>query len=166
MLWNLVDHPLVKHETLKTLWNTLKTLWNITKHSNTRHSMRQYRCSMRIHRRSARWHRRSRGVSGDIGEEFPAISARSFWRYWDCGVGITPQMCNRVTNHGDMGTFSKPVYMQECSVHSLHMPSIFMGQYGISFLGLNVQPRHISEKKGLSVTAWRIFEFVHFPRNL
>ena len=26
----------------------------------------------------------------------------------DCGVGITPQMCNRVTNHEDMGTFSKP----------------------------------------------------------
>ena len=26
----------------------------------------------------------------------------------DCGVGITPQMCNRVTNRGDMSTFSKP----------------------------------------------------------
>ena len=35
-----------------------------------------------------------RGVTGDVG---------------DCGVGITPQMCNRVTNHGDMSTFSKPV---------------------------------------------------------
>ena len=34
-----------------------------------------------------------RGVSGDIS---------------DCGVGITPQMCNKVTNHGDMNTFSKP----------------------------------------------------------
>ena len=39
--------------------------------------------------------------------------ARSYWRYrrgvsGDCGVGITPQMCNRVTNHGDMSTFSKP----------------------------------------------------------
>ena len=33
------------------------------------------------------------GVSGDIG---------------DCGVGITQWMCNRITNHGDMGTFSKP----------------------------------------------------------
>ena len=32
------------------------------------------------------------GVSSDIG---------------DCGVGRTPQICNRVTNHGDMGTFSK-----------------------------------------------------------
>ena len=27
----------------------------------------------------------------------------------DCSFGITPQMCNRVTNHADMGTFSKPV---------------------------------------------------------
>ena len=34
-----------------------------------------------------------RGVYGDIG---------------DCRVGITPQICNRVTNHGDMSTFSKP----------------------------------------------------------
>ena len=42
----------------------------------------------------ARRYRRYRhGVSVDIG---------------DCGVGITPQMCNRVTNHGDMSTFSKP----------------------------------------------------------
>ena len=41
----------------------------------------------------ARSYRRyRRGVYGDIG---------------DCGVGITPQMCNRVTNHGDMSTFSK-----------------------------------------------------------
>ena len=106
--------------TLKTLWTTLKTLWNITKHSNTSHSMsrdvsaRRHRClarrhwcsawrhwrSARRHWRSARRHRRSRGVSGDIGAGFPAISTIS--------VGITPQMCNRVTNHGDMGTFSKP----------------------------------------------------------
>ena len=42
----------------------------------------------------ARSYRRyRRGVPGDIG---------------DCGVGITAQMCNRVTNHGDMSTFSKP----------------------------------------------------------
>ena len=41
--------------------------------------------------RSYRQYRR--GVSGDIG---------------DCGVGIPPQMCNRVTNHGDVSTFSKP----------------------------------------------------------
>ena len=45
--------------------------------------------------------------------------ARSYWRYrrgvsgdiGNCGVGITLQMCNRVTNHGDMGTFSKSGYM-------------------------------------------------------
>ena len=41
--------------------------------------------------------------------------ARSYRRYrlgvfGDCGVGVTPQMCNRVTNHGDMGTFSRPVH--------------------------------------------------------
>ena len=47
---------------------------------------------------------------GDIGAraEFPAILVRSFRDIGDCGVGITPQMCNRVTNDGDMGTFSKP----------------------------------------------------------
>ena len=28
----------------------------------------------------------------------------------DCGFGITPQMCNRVTNHGDMSIFSKPEF--------------------------------------------------------
>ena len=39
------------------------------------------------------YRRYRRGVFGDISY---------------CGVGITPQMCNRVTNHGDMGTFSKP----------------------------------------------------------
>ena len=44
---------------------------------------------------SALRRRRSRGVSRDIGDR--------------C-VGVTPQMCNRVTNHGDMGTFSRPVY--------------------------------------------------------
>ena len=48
--------------------------------------------------------------------------ARSYWRYrrgvsgdiGNCGVGITPQMCNRVTNHGDMSTFSKPGYKYAC----------------------------------------------------
>ena len=67
------------------------------KHLNTRDSMRRYRRSMRRRRRSAR---RLRGVFGNID---------------DCGVGITPQMCNRVTNHGDMGTFSKQV------MHELQM---------------------------------------------
>ena len=71
----------------ETLLKHCETSWN------TRHLIRRYRRLMRGHRRSARWHRRSRGVSGDIG---------------DCSIGITLQMCNRVTNHGDMGTFSKP----------------------------------------------------------
>ena len=61
------------------------------KHSNTRPSMRR-------RRRSARqW----RGVMGNIGEGVSGDIG-------DCGVGITLQMCNRVTNHGDMSTFSKP----------------------------------------------------------
>ena len=43
---------------------------------------------------------------------------RSFRLYWrgvsgNCGVGITPQMCNRVTNDGDMDTFSKPATKEE-----------------------------------------------------
>ena len=50
--------------------------------------------------------------------------ARSYRRYWcgvygdigDCGVGITPQMCNRVTNHGDMSAFSKPASDQKLTV--------------------------------------------------
>ena len=47
-----------------------------------------------------------------LGTATSAI-ARSHLRYrrgvsGDCGVGITPLMCNRVTNHGDMSTFSKP----------------------------------------------------------
>ena len=53
---------------------------------------------------------------GDVGDraELPAISAPRRGVYGDigdCGVGITPQMCNRVTNHGDMSTFSKPAVL-------------------------------------------------------
>ena len=54
-----------------------------------------------------------------LGAETSALGAvttaiaRSYGRYrrgvsGDIGVGITPQMCNRVTNLGDMSTFSKP----------------------------------------------------------
>ena len=55
-----------------------------------------------------------------LGAETSALGAvtsaieRSYWQYrrgvsaGDCRVGVTPQMCNRVTNHGDMSTFSKP----------------------------------------------------------
>ena len=48
-----------------------------------------------------------------LGVETSALM-QSFWQYRrgvssNCRLGITPQMCNRVANHGDMGTFSKPV---------------------------------------------------------
>ena len=60
--------------------------------------------------------------TSSLGPETSALGAvtsaiaRSYRRYrrgvsiniGDCGVGVTPQMCNRVTNHGDMSTFSKP----------------------------------------------------------
>ena len=57
--------------------------------------------------------------TSSLGAATSAI-ARSYRQYWrevsgdigDCGVGITPQMCNRVTNHGDMSTFSKPAFGQ------------------------------------------------------
>ena len=47
-----------------------------------------------------------------LGAATSAI-ARSYRHgvFGDYGVGITPQMCNRVTNHGDMGTFYKPVLL-------------------------------------------------------
>ena len=53
--------------------------------------MRRYRRSMWRRRRSARRYRR--GV------------------FSDCGVGVTPQMCNRVTNHGETSTFSRPALL-------------------------------------------------------
>ena len=103
------------------MWRRLR-LWQRRRRSRIGHSIRRYRHSMRRRRRSmrrrwrsaretsalgagdvgarrgrrrrsARRRLRSRGVTGDIG---------------DCGVGITPQMSNRVTDHGDMSTFSKP----------------------------------------------------------
>ena len=80
----------------RSIWRHLR-LGQRRQRSRGGHSMRRYRRwmrrrrrSMRRRRRSARRCRRSRGVYSDIG------------------VGITPQMCNRVTNHGDMSTFSKP----------------------------------------------------------
>ena len=61
------------------------------------------------------WRRDVVAWRGDVSDhaELLAISVWSYRRYrsgvsGDIGVGITPQMCNRVTNHGDMSTFSKP----------------------------------------------------------
>ena len=58
---------------------------------------------------------------GVVTSALGASTARSYRRYrrgvsGDIGVGITPQMCNGVTNHGDMSTFSKPT--AESSLHS------------------------------------------------
>ena len=49
-----------------------------------------------------------------LGNATSAIT-QSYWRYLrgvsgNCGFGITLQMCNRVTNHGDMSIFFKPVF--------------------------------------------------------
>ena len=110
--------------TTSKTWNTLKTLWNIMKHlsfdvisaldaetsaldvetsafmaATSAIARRSFNATISALNaetsaiaRSYRWYRR--GNSGDIS---------------DCGVGITPQMYNRVTNHGDMSTLSKPV---------------------------------------------------------
>ena len=43
-----------------------------------------------------------------ITQSYLRYRHRVFSDIGDCGVGVTPQMCNRVTNHGDMGTFSRP----------------------------------------------------------
>ena len=65
-----------------------------------------------------------------FGTATSAIARRSFdaWRRrrsrgvtGDCSVGVTLQMCNRVTNHGDMGTFSRPA----SGVHLLEHAMIF-----------------------------------------
>ena len=55
-----------------------------------------------------------------LGVAMSAI-AQSFRQYpcgvrGDCGVGVTPQMCNRVANHGDMGTFSRPASQQNPNI--------------------------------------------------
>ena len=91
--WSPIVAWLAKHH--KTVLNIVKHHETLLKHCetswNTRHSMRRYRRSMRTRQRSM-WRRlrlgqrrrRSRGATGDIGVEFPAISAIA-----DC---ITPHV--------------------------------------------------------------------------
>ena len=60
-------------------------------------------------------HLSSDAMISALDAEISAIAC-SYWQYWrgvfgdigDCSLGVTSQMCNRVTNHGDMGTFSRP----------------------------------------------------------
>ena len=73
-----------------------------------------------------------------LGASASAI-ARSYRQYRckvsgnisDCGVGITPQICNRVTNHGEMSTFSKPdsCYVQHRRKSHSQPPSHNSGLY-------------------------------------
>ena len=109
----LIKHCLTSWNTYKTSWNscktlwsarktswnthTRKTLWNVMKHSNTSRSGRRYSLSMPI-----------------------SAAGRSFRRYFgDCSVGITLQICNRISNPWDVGNFSRPVMQQEwCHSHS------------------------------------------------
>ena len=53
----------------------------------------------------------------------------SFQRHWrgvsgDCGVGITPQMCNRVTYHADMSTFSKQAMAETVFTFKFELPAL------------------------------------------
>ena len=59
----------------------------------------------------------------------------------DRGVGITPQMCNRVTNHGDMSTFSKPAYSQGAQEISLKL-HLFEMTWGFIRKWTNPNIRH------------------------
>ena len=43
-----------------------------------------------------------------IAQSYRRYRSRVSGNIGDCGVGITSQLCNRVTNHGDTNTFSKP----------------------------------------------------------
>ena len=79
-----------------------------------------------------------------VGAATSAI-ARSYRRYQcgdsgdigDCGVGITPQMCNRVTNHGDVSTFSKPAYSKilnannefYCLCKNIYLPEVSISSF-------------------------------------
>ena len=93
----------------ETSWNTLKTLWT----SRNSQTLAIWCDDIGIRCRDIGTHH------GGIGAAISEL-VQSFRRYRrvvsddidDCGVGITLQMCNRVTNHGDMGTFSKPGSIQ------------------------------------------------------
>ena len=80
------------------------------------------------YRRSMQRRRRSRGVTGD------------------CGVGVTPQMCNRVTNHGDMGSFSRPdsrhLFNTNMCLINFHSKNIKMCFPKVEFLKFQTRFKH------------------------
>ena len=97
-------------------WNTLKTVWNITKHSALNAE------TLALGTVTSRLARQHHARCDDIVlAAMISPLVRSFWQHRrgvfsdisDCRVGITPQMFNRVTNHGDMCTFSKPGPLQQ-----------------------------------------------------
>ena len=106
-MWNVIKHhkPLVKHH------EPLVKHCELVKHHKT--------LAKRCDNIGARCER-----CGDIGARAEFLP---FWQYRsvvsgnisDCGVSITPRMCNRVTNRGDMGTFFKPTDLHECIMELL-----------------------------------------------
>ena len=126
---NIMKHCKTSWTTTKTSWKrheTLKTLWNIMKQSlfdatisalDAETSALDMETSAFGAATSSIARRSFDATISALGAATSAI-ARSYLRYrggvyadiGDCGVGITSQMFNRVTNHGDMSTFSKPAY--------------------------------------------------------
>ena len=126
-----VKHCDTSWTTSKTSWNTLKTLWTIMKHSSFDATISAldaetsaldvetsaFGAAMSaIARRSFDATISALNAETSVLGALTSAIARSYRQYRcrvsgdirNCGVGITPQMCNRVTNHGDMSTFSKP----------------------------------------------------------
>ena len=63
------------------------------------------------------WHVASSEASFDATiSALDAETSRSCGVTGDCGVCITPEMCNRVTDHGDMSSFFKPALSHICRV--------------------------------------------------
>ena len=88
-----------------SMWRRLRLarqrLW-----SRRGHLMRRYRHSLQ-----KSWSIDAETLALWVATSVITQSYRRYWRgvFGDCGVGVTLQMCNRVTNHGDMSTFSRPV---------------------------------------------------------
>ena len=104
-LLNIVKHCETLWNTHKTLSTTLKTLWNTIKH----HEMIEHlpidatTSTLKASISTLSWATSVPGTECDTDTRCGVSVNIS-----DCGVGITPQMHYRVTNHWDIGTFSRP----------------------------------------------------------